>query len=143
MKIAVQCESPLLQQSLELFLAGHLTSIKQSELIIRDRQSEDDSNSIWISTDVAADVQKPFSRSQLLLAIESKLQAAQSVDVYNEMVEEEQDDNSVAITNVTDQPLDTPQETSIPDFELLEKRIAMLTREYQDNIMKAVRAFHG
>ena len=138
MKIAIKCDSPLLQQSLELFLAGHLTSIKQADLVICDKKSEDASRSIYIGTDDDADVKKPFSRSQLLLAIESKLQANNSITAYNDMIEEEKPEVSETVT-----PAKEVINEALPNFELLERRIAMLTREYQENIMKAVRAFHG
>lgn len=144
MKIAIQCESPLLQQSLELFLAGHLTSLKQSELVIRDVPVEDDAHALWISTDPNADVKKPFSRSQLMLAIEAKLQNSASVDSFEAMVEEENiTEVAPPITQVAQEENSSSTTSETPDFEVLERRIAMLTREYQENIMKAVRAFYG
>lgn len=142
MKLAIQCESPLLQQSLELFLVGHLTSLKQAQLIIRDTKTDDDTNALWISADENADVQKPFSRSQLMLAIEAKLRTNETVSSYQDMIDTEITEVEEVVAS---EPLSEIASTSteVPDYELLERRIAMLTREYQENIMKAVRAFYG
>ena len=41
MKVAIQCESALLQRSLELFLEGHLSSLKQCDIVIRDTKIMD------------------------------------------------------------------------------------------------------
>lgn len=32
--------------------------------------------------------------------------------------------------------------TEVMNFEILEKRIALLTKEYQENILRAVKAFY-
>jgi hypothetical protein len=122
MKIAVECCSPLLQKSLEMFLEKYISTSKKSDIIIRDEVCMDDARCFYISTDEDADLVKPFSKSQLILALEKK---------YNELypkskkIQDDQEDDEEQI-----------------DFSILEKRIEYLTQEYQANILRAVKAFY-
>ena len=118
MKIAVVCQSPLLQKSLELFLVKYLSSIKQCDIVLRDIKCLDDSRCMYISSDESADIVKPFSKSQLILEIEKKYKALNKQNLH---------DNS-------------PRESM--DFAILEKRIEYLTQEYQANIIRAVKTFY-
>ncbi|ADN09636.1 hypothetical protein [Sulfurimonas autotrophica] len=122
MRIAVECQSPLLQKSLELFLAKHLSSSKKSDIIIRDEECLNESRCFYISSDENADLVKPFSKSQLILALEKK---------YNDLYPQ----SSKSIVEEED-----VEETM--NFEILEKRIELLTQEYQENILRAVKAFY-
>lgn len=120
MKISVECQSPLLQKSLEVFLADYLCSTKQCDIVIRDKECMNDSRCFYVSTSSNSDLIKPFSKSQLILALEerySKMNITASVE--KEYFEEE--------------PI---------DFEILERRIDSLTKEYQKNIIDAVKAFY-
>lgn len=119
MKIAVECQSPLLQKSLELFLENYLSSTKQCDIVIRDIECLNDSRCFYISASKEADLTKPFSKSQLILALEKR---------YSVM------NPSLANTEGT-------KEDKI-SFDILEKRIDYLTKEYQQNIIKAVKAFY-
>jgi hypothetical protein len=118
MKIAVECNSILLQKALEKFLAKHLTSLKNSDIVIRDFKNDD--RNFYISSDDEADLKKPFSRSQLLLALENRYK---ELDIKKEKPKEQIIENK--------------------NFGILQKRIEMLTKEYQDNIIKAIKAFYG
>jgi hypothetical protein len=123
MKVAVQCESALLQRSLELFLGEHLSSLKQCDLVIRDKKIMDDHHSLYISASQDSDIKKPFSRSQLYLALENfykNLSDIHSIQAYDEEME------------VSERK----------DFKLLEERIEQLTQEYKNNLMRVVRAFY-
>ncbi|MBN2782531.1 MAG: hypothetical protein JXQ66_04765 [Campylobacterales bacterium] len=120
MKIAIECRSPLLQKALEMFLSNHLSSAKQCDLIIKDVKCIEDSRCFYISQDSDADLIKPFSRSQLILALEER---------YKKMGK-----------NYTDKELSKNNDSL--DFSILEKRIEFLTQEYKENILKAVRAFY-
>ncbi|MEN4046952.1 MULTISPECIES: hypothetical protein [Sulfurimonas] len=122
MKVAVECQSPLLQKSLELFLAKYLSSSKKSDIIIRDEECLNESRCFYISTKEGADLLKPFSKSQLILALEKK---------YNELYPES--------TNTQPEDENTSERMN---FEVLEKRIELLTKEYQENILRAVKAFY-
>lgn len=123
MKVAVQCESALLQRSLELFLDGHLSSLKQCDVVLRDRKVMDSHHTLYISDKDDADIKKPFSRSQLFLVLESfynKLEDIESVHVYDEEVNSSHE----------------------KDFILLEAKIDQLTQEYKRNLLDTIKAFY-
>ncbi len=122
MRVAVECQSPLLQKSLELFLSKYLSSSKKSDIIIRDEECLNESRCFYISSEEGADLLKPFSKSQLILALEKK---------YNELYPKS--------TNSIIEDEDTPETMN---FEILQKRIELLTQEYQENILRAVKAFY-
>ena len=122
MKVAVQCESPLLQKSLELFLKDSLSSVKNCDVVVRDKKVLDtDHITLIIGNDSDSQLQKPFSKSQLFMAIENIL------DKKEQKVKVEPEQKSVKKAD---------------DLDILERRIFMLTQEYQNNIMKAIRAFY-
>lgn len=126
MKVAIQCDSPLLQRSLELFLEGHLSSRRHCDILIRDKAIGDDEYpTLLISTDVSADLRKPFSKAELLDALRRKLHTTVTVQSVESQVQE----------------IEKKEETFV-DFSILEKHIEKLTQEYQTNILKAVRAFY-
>ena len=118
MKIAVECQSPLLQKSLELFLSNYLSSIKQCDIVLRDRECLGNTRCMYISSDKNADIIKPFSKSQLIMNIEERYK-----ELYNETLHDNSDEESM-------------------DFSILEKRIEQLTQEYQENIIRSVKAFY-
>lgn len=118
MKVAVECRSPLLQRALEMFLSGHLCSVKQCDIIIRDVKCVEDDRCFYISQDDGADLIKPFSKSQLILALENRYKKNGIKD------------------------LDKYGSSDVLDFSILERRIEFLTQEYKENILKAVRAFY-
>ncbi|RUM64197.1 MAG: hypothetical protein DSZ04_03100 [Sulfurimonas sp.] len=122
MKIAAQCSSPLLQKSLELFLDKHLSSYNKCDIVVRDEPCLDDDRCFYIGSDEKADLKKPFSKSQLILALEKH---------YAILNPEE----NIVINNI--EKMDPAM-----DFDILEKRIESLTQEYQSNIIRAVKAFY-
>ena len=122
MKVAVECQSPLLQKSLELFLANYLSSLKQCDIVVRDIECLNDERCFYVSNKPNADLVKPFSKSQLILALEKRYAELKK----DEPLEEE-------LQELDNEPM---------DFEILEKRIEFLTQEYQDNILRAVKAFY-
>jgi len=121
MKIAIDCKSILMRKSLELFLTKHLATAKNADIIIKDTKCSDDERCFCISAGKDADLVKPFTKAQLILALERKLKnVPQTKKVKKkEQVEKEQ-----------------------MDFSVLEKRIELLTQEYKNNILKTVRAFY-
>ena len=120
MKVAVECSSPLLQKSLELFLAKYICSTKNCDIVIRDEVCYEDARCFHISSKAEADLVKPFSKSQLILALENRYKLVHK-------------DNISEVRSGVDEPL---------NFDILEKRIDSLTREYQSNILHAVKAFY-
>ncbi|MCI4407432.1 MAG: hypothetical protein JHC35_09165 [Sulfuricurvum sp.] len=124
MKVAIQCDSPLLQRSLELFLEGSLTSLRQCDILIRDKSIHDDQYPTFIiGSDESADLIKPFSKAQLLHALNQKFESGKH-----------------PVLETSDEPIESNNEKV--SFEILERHIDKLTREYQANILKAIRAFY-
>ena len=120
MKIAVECKSPLLQKSLEVFLDKYLSSRKQCDIVVRDVKCLNDERCFYISNTDDADLLKPFSKSQLILELEKRYKSFQREENLGETIIQE------------DQM----------DFAILEKRIEFLTQEYQENLIRAVKAFY-
>jgi len=123
MKVAVSCTSPLLQKSLELFLEKRLSSVSRADIIIRDKRCQKESKCFYISADKDADLKKPFSKSQLILALEEH---------YKRLHPQKQDTPSKELI----------QSHEGMDFSILEQRIESLTQEYQENILRTVKAFY-
>ncbi len=121
MKIAVECQSPLLQKSLELFLSKYLSSSKKCDIIVKDSDCYGDKRCFYISSDLDADLVKPFSKSQLILALQKRYETLYGAQKAQDLPQEEEE---------------------AMDFSILEKRIEALTYEYQQNILRAVRAFY-
>ena len=124
MRVAVACQSPLLQKSLELFLAKYLTASKKCDIIIQDEECLGDERCFYIGSDEKADLKKPFSKSQLILALEKK---------YDELYSKVKEDEAIQKEYFEEDSM---------DFSILEKRIEFLTQEYQTNILRAVKAFY-
>ncbi len=122
MKIAVECKSPLMQKSLELFLKKYLSSLKQCNILVRDEVCLNDDRCFYIGNNDKADLIKPFSKSQLILALENRYKNITKDMPTNIDVEEELEESL--------------------NFEILQKRIEYLTQEYQQNILKSVKAFY-
>ena len=117
MKIAVECHSPLLQKSLELFLEKYLSATKQCDIVVRDKECLNDEKCFYIANATNADLAKPFSKSQLILGLEKR---------YEDLC-----------------ALDVPKESNTPmNFDILQRRIESLTQEYQENILRTVKAFY-
>lgn len=80
MKIAIACQSPVLQRALELFLAQHLATQEECELVILDTMGTHESalNVFWITSDERSDLRVPFSQEQLLHALHTKIARLQN-----------------------------------------------------------------
>ncbi len=104
-----------MQKSMEMFLKDYLSASRQCDIVLRDEKCLNDVRCFYVSTKKDADLVKPFTKAQLIFALEKKYKTLQQT------VEKDADSLS---------------------FEVLEKRIAYLTQEYQDNILKAVKAFY-
>jgi len=121
MKVAVECKSPLLQKSLELFLDKYITTSNRCDILVRDEESLDDKRCFVIGTGTSADLVKPFSKSQLILALEKRYET---------------------LKPKTEKDITMTQKRESLDFSILESRIEFLTQEYQSNILRAVKAFY-
>jgi hypothetical protein len=123
-KVAIQCDSPLLQRSLELFLEGNLSSLRQCDILIRDKNIRDDQYPTFVvGAEESSDLIKPFSKAQLLHALNQMHESQKYAPVATE----------------DEKPVSEEEGVS---FEILERHIDKLTREYQSNILKAIRAFY-
>lgn len=126
MRVAVECKSPLLQKSLEIFLQKHLSSLKNCDIVIRDVKMPSDERNFYISSAKDADLMKPFSKAQLILALEKRYEVMHGIHETTSAklhLAYEEDEDSL-------------------DFAILQRRIEALTKEYQENILRAVRAFY-
>ncbi|WP_304546467.1 hypothetical protein [Sulfurimonas microaerophilic] len=123
MRVAVECSSPLLQKSLELFLGSYLDSSKKSDIVIRDTKCLNDPKCFYIANNEDADLLKPFSKSQLILALEKRYETLHQKEEKLTPKEELFEDEGM-------------------DFSVLEKRIEFLTNEYKENVLRAVKAFY-
>ncbi|QFR48625.1 hypothetical protein FJR48_02335 [Sulfurimonas lithotrophica] len=121
MRVAVECKSPLLQKSLETFLKKYLSSNKQCDILIRDEECLGDERCFFIGTKNGADLLKPFSKSQLILALENRYKTLDKTE--QEPVEEFEVEESM-------------------NFEILQKRIEFLTKKYQEDIINSIKAFY-
>jgi hypothetical protein len=79
-----------------------------------------DKRCFYVSSSKNSDLVKPFSKSQLMLSLENR---------YKSMYKAHQKEEFLVERNEF-------------DFDILEKRIESLTKEYQANILRAVRAFY-
>jgi hypothetical protein len=125
MRVAVECQSPLLQKSLELFLAKYLSASKKCDIVVRDEECLGDERCFYIASDAKADLKKPFSKSQLILALQKRYEELYGTKNEEAMLQKEYLDDEESM-----------------DFSILEKRIEVLTQEYQANILRAVKAFY-
>jgi hypothetical protein len=126
MRVAVSCQSPLLQKSLEIFLAKYLAPLKKSDLVVCDEyRVGEDKRCFYIATDEKADLKKPFSKSQLILALQTR---------YDELYGKKDLEDEVLKREYL--------EEEGMDFSILERRIDALTQEYKANILRAVKAFY-
>ena len=70
MKIALACQSVLLEKSLEIFLKSYITPYKQCDFVISDKEIEIDKPLFYIATE-NSDLIMPFSKSSLILNVEN------------------------------------------------------------------------
>jgi len=129
-RVAVKCESPLLQRSVELFLDKELSPIKNCDIVVSDQKLDIDKKILYISNESDGDLLKPFSKSQLVLALEKVMSDEKESKSFLSMIEELEQKESFEII---DKGL---------DFTFLQERIEKLTQEYQENLIKTIRAFY-
>lgn len=70
MKIAVLCDSPLLEKTLKNFLGNNVTPLGSCDFVVSDKKRELHKPVFIIGNDEDADLHKPFSRSSLMLKLE-------------------------------------------------------------------------
>ena len=132
MKVAIECDSPLLQKSLENFLEGYLSSSHSCDMILSDHEIAGKSNVLRIGSDKDAYIQKPFSKSQLLLKLEH----------YYKTEQEALD--ALSIVDSFDEEIVAEEKPKFESATLagLEDKIERLTRQYTKGIMSLIKEYH-
>lgn len=112
------CDSLLLQNSLEIFLRDYLSSYKQCELVLSDKERELQKPVIVINSSDNADINIPFSKSTLLMELQ-KFYKKNYPDKVN-------------------------KSTNIKKDKLwkLERKIDKLTLQFRENLIKTIRDFY-
>ena len=117
MKIALACQSVLLEKSLEIFLKSYITPYKQCNFVISDREIEIDKPLFYIATE-NSDLIMPFSKSALMLKVEKFYDTLNSSKEVEKTVKIDVKDIEEKITKLTD------------DFR---KNLISTIREHYDN----------
>jgi len=118
MKIALACQSMLLEKSLEMFLKTYIFSYKQCDFVISDRHIEIDKPLFYISNE-NSDLDVPFSKSSLILSIEK---------FYNNISKK---NSQIKTTNV--------QKVDIKD---LEEKITNLTDNFRNDLVNVIKEYY-
>ncbi|SQB98993.1 hypothetical protein [Helicobacter fennelliae] len=93
MKIAIVCESELLQKSLEIYLKEYLSSLSDCDFVISDYNASDLKPLCLVGNGQNAHIKKPFTQLSLLkdiydfyetffLTSDSKLQGLSKQDIF-------------------------------------------------------------
>jgi len=117
LKIALACQSILLEKSLEVFLKNHIAPYKQCDFVISDRNIEINKPLFNIGIE-KADLIMPFSRSTLMLKLEN---------FYDNLYKNTSTDKS--------------QNNEIKNQEL-EKKITKLTDTFRDDLLNVIKEYY-
>ncbi|SFP12896.1 hypothetical protein [Hydrogenimonas thermophila] len=116
MKIALNCKSLLLEKALKNFLSQYIVSENEANILITDNSVKSNLPIFHIGyNDPTADLQKPFSRSQLMIKLEDKLKTIKQKDELNSIITEE--------------------DTTI------EKEIEQLTKQFTNDLLKIFKKY--
>lgn len=98
--VSLACDSLLLRRSLELFLAGRITTLGQCDLVIGDHAEELDKPLLIIGEHLT----KPFDKAQLLKTLERFERLDDLKAASNELVQSSSDkpELEVAIAKLTE-----------------------------------------
>jgi hypothetical protein len=111
-KIALACQSILLEKSLEIFLKNYISAYKQCDFVISDKEIEIDKPLFFISNG-NGNLNIPFSKSTLLLNLEKFYE-----NLYN---------------NKKTKKIDTKE---------LEEKIEVLTNDFRKNLIKTIKEYY-
>lgn len=113
MKIALACQSILLEKSLEIFLKNHITPYKQCDFVISDKEIEIDKPLFYISHD-SGNLNIPFSKSALMLALDKFYENLYTDEVKVEKI----------------------------DIKELEEKIELLTDNFRKDLIKTIKEYY-
>lgn len=120
MKISLKCKSPLLNASLERFLAPFVVSDKTCEFYITDFACKSKKPVYIIG---GKNIQKPFTKDELLISLEN---------FYH---------TSVKSDKVIDR-LSVKVKVKDSKNDALEKKIDSLTKEFSQNLVSLIKAHY-
>jgi hypothetical protein len=100
-KIALACQSVLLEKSLEIFLKSYITPYKQCNFVISDREIEIDKPLFYIAAE-NSDLIMPFSKSALMLKVGSFYDSLFKEETKESIQKIDIKDIEVKITKLTD-----------------------------------------
>jgi hypothetical protein len=118
MKIALACQSVLLEKSLEIFLKNDICSYKQCDFVISDRHIEIDKPLFFVSND-DSDLNIPFSKSALLLSLEK----------FYDSIFIDKNEKKVAMAKQV-------------NFLELEEKINQLTDDFRNNLVNTIKEYY-
>jgi len=122
LKVSIVCDSLLLQNSLKIFLKDFISTYKHCDLVLSDRQIDIQKPLVIVNSSPEADLQVPFSKSELLLKME---------EMYNEIYQKQSKDK------VHSQPKKNKKE-----LWKLEREIDKITLEFREKLIKTLRDFY-
>jgi len=118
MKIALACQSVLLEKSLEIFLKKYISSYKQCDFVISDRKIEIEKPLFYIAPN-DADLNLPFASSNLLLALEK---------FYHSLHVKENSELKMVSKEI--------------NLQELEEKITRLTNEFRNNLITVIKEYY-
>lgn len=117
MKLAIVCQSLLLENALKLFLKPYIVPFKQSDFIVCDYKIESDKPQFRVKSP-ESNIAFPFSKSALLLSLE-KFSKAIEVSAKND-------------------ELAKPLQNS-PDFSTLEEKLNQICNQFNQQIIQTIK----
>ena len=115
MKIALACQSVLLEKSLEIFLKNYIVPYRQCDFVISDKAIEIDKPLFYIGTK-NSDLTIPFSKSTLMLKVEN---------FYDSLFKKEQRDSAVKV-----------------DTKEIEEKITKLIDNFRDDLIDLIKEYY-
>ena len=122
MKVSIVCDSLLLKNSLKIFLKDFISTYKHCDLVVSDKQIDVQKPLVIVNSSSEADLQVPFSKSELLLKME---------EIYNEIYQKQSKDK------VPSQPKKNKKE-----LWKLEREIDKITLDFREKLIKTLRDFY-
>lgn len=115
MKIALACQSILLEKALKIFLAPYLSTYKHCDFVISDKKIEIEKPLFFVSSE-NSHLDMPFSKSSLLLELEN----------FFDSLEPKQNESLHVKKN----------------FHELEEKILLLTEEFRENLVQTIKDYY-
>lgn len=122
MKIALACQSPLLEKALTLFLKPYIVPLKQCDFVVCDHEATLGAPLFRVGPK-STNAPFPFTKSSLMLALDSFSLALK---------------NSALIAH--EATVKTPVKTR--DFSALKNTLDAITTRYQEEILQAVKEYY-